>query len=211
MTPSVERFGGSATSLIYLINMLQEYANLVHSARSRRRFIAADPITWQTLTQLVDLARVAPSAMNAQPLRYRLVTEPSEVAEIFECTNWAKGLRTGPAPTPEERATAWIVILSEGTQSSPGIDVGIAAQTIQLGASAAGYAACMLLSIDKPRITTALDLPANMRIELLLGLGRPGEQVVIDELRPGTQTPYWRTPDQVHHVPKRRLEDILVK
>lgn len=210
MTSSVERFGSTEYELLYVTDMLEDYAKLVRSARSRRRYIAADPIPRETLTQLVDLARVAPSAMNAQPLRYRLVTDSSEVAEIFECTNWAKGLRTGPAPTPEERATAWIVILSEGTQASPGIDVGIAAQTIQLGASAAGYAACMLLSIDKPRITAALDLPPNMKIELLLGLGRPGEQVIIEELRPGTQTPYWRTPDQTHHVPKRPLKDILV-
>ena len=190
--------------------MLEEYAKLVQSARSRRRYVAADPISRETLLRLIDLARIAPSAMNAQPLRYRLVTDPAEVASVFTFTNWAKGLRTGPAPTPAERATAWIVILSQAATMSPGIDVGIAAQTIQLGAAAAGYAACMLLAIDKPQIAATLNIPADMQIELLMGLGRPGEKVVIEELVAGTPTPYWRTPDQVHHVPKRRLDDILV-
>jgi len=190
--------------------MLDIYKKLVHSARSHRRYIAAQPVPREVLVQLVDLARLSPSAMNAQPLRYRVVSETAESAEVFQCTNWAKGLRTGPAPTPEERATGWIVILSHQPPLNPGIDVGIAAQTIQLGAAVAGYAACMLLSIDKPRIAQAVKLPSDMAIELLIAIGKPGEKIVLEELNPGTPTPYWRTADQVHHVPKRRLQDVLL-
>lgn len=190
--------------------MLNQFTTLVRAARSRRRYISADPISRDMLLQFVDLARLSPSGMNAQPLRYRIVTEPAEVAGIFTCTNWAKGLRTGPAPTPAERATGWIVILSHNPAMDPAIDVGIAAQTIQLAATAAGYAACMLGAIDRPRIKEILHLPADMKLELLLALGRPGEEVSLEVLETGTQTPYWRTPDQVHHVPKRKLADVLI-
>lgn len=190
--------------------MLNQFADLVCAARSRRRYVSADPISREMMLKLVDIARMVPSAMNAQPLRYRIVTDPAEVAQVFECTNWAKGLRTGPAPTPAERATGWIVILSHNPSFDPSVDVGIAAQTIQLAATAAGYAACMLGAIDRPRIKEILGLPAEMKLELLLGLGRPGEQVALEVLAKGAQTLYWRTPDQVHHVPKRKLEDVLI-
>jgi nitroreductase len=190
--------------------MLDQFADLVRRARSRRRYVAADAISRETMLQLVDIARNVPSGMNAQPLRYRVVSDAAESAHVFECTNWAKSLRTGPAPTLAERATGWIVILSHNPTLSPGIDVGIAAQTIQLAATAAGYSACMLLSVDRPRLQQILNLPVGMNVELLMGLGRPGEQVALEELPATGQTAYWRTPDQVHHVPKRKLDDVLV-
>ena len=190
--------------------MFEEFARLVRSARSRRRYIASDPIAREMLLKLVDLARIVPSAMNAQPLRYRIVSDAAEVGQVFECTNWAKDMPTGPALTPAERATGWIVILSHNPPFSPAMDTGIAAQTIQLAASAAGYASCMLGAIDRPRIAEILKLPKDMNIELLMGLGRAGEQVVIEELTPELQTSCWRTPDKVHHVAKRKLEDVLV-
>ena len=189
---------------------LSDFSTLVRQARTQRRYVNATAIPREMVIQLIDTARNVASAMNAQPLRYRVVTDPAECNAIFDCTNWAKGLRTGPAPTAAERPSAWIVVLSAQAQIDPGIDVGIAAQTINLAAVAAGYATCMLLSIDRAKITQVLKLPAGMKLELLMSVGKPGEHVAIEELTPGVQTPYWRTPDQVHHVPKRRLEDVLI-
>ncbi len=189
---------------------LNEFSALVRQARSHRRYNHAPTISRDVVVQLIDAARNVPSAMNVQPLRYRVVTDAAECDAIFECTNWAKGLRTGPAPTPKERPGAWILITSVPTQIDPGIDVGIAAQTINLAAAAAGYSTCMLLSIDRAQIRQALKLPADTRIELLMSVGKPGETVAIEELTPSSQMPYWRTPDHVHHVPKRKLEDVLI-
>lgn len=190
--------------------MLDQFSDLVRRARTRRRYVHADAISRETILQFIDLARVSPSGMNAQPLRYRVVTDAAEVAAVFPCTNWAKGLRTGPTPTPEERPSAWLVILSDKPPLDPGIDVGIAAQTIQLAATAAGYAACMLLSIDRLRLQEILHLPAGMKIELLMALGRAGEKVALEDIPASGATMYWRTPDQVHHVPKRKLSDVLI-
>lgn len=191
--------------------MFDSFANLVRQARSRRRYLHAEPVSPELVMGLVDLARQAPSGMNAQPLRYRLVIEPGECEQVFQCTNWAKGLRTGPAPTPAERPTAWVIILSsQPTTFDPGVDVGIAAQTINLGANAAGFSTCMLASVDRARVAAALGIPASLKVELVMSIGRAGEQVRMEEFVPGVQMPYWRTPDQIHHVPKRRLADVLV-
>lgn len=188
-----------------------DFSTLVRQARTHRRYVNATKLSRDQVIALIDTARNVASAMNAQPLRYRIVTDPAECDAVFQSTNWAKGLRTGPAPTPAERPTAWIVILSVAqTTLDPAIDVGIAAQTINLAAASAGLATCMLLSIDRPKIQEALKLPADLKIQLLMSVGQPGEQVAIEPLTPTAQMPYWRTPDQVHHVPKRKLEDILI-
>jgi hypothetical protein len=77
-------------------------------------------------------------------------------------------------------------------------------------ATAAGDAAGMLGAIDKPAIQTALALPADLEIQLVVALGRPGEKIVLEPLPPTNATAYWRTPDETHHVPKRSLEDVLI-
>jgi hypothetical protein len=45
---------------------------------------------------------------------------------------------------------------------------------------------------------------------LALALGKPKEQVVVDVAGPEDDIRYWRDDHQVHHVPKRRLADIVL-
>jgi hypothetical protein len=43
----------------------------------------------------------------------------------------------------------------------------------------------------------------------VLALGKPVEKVVIEEVKDGN-IKYWRDSDQTHHVPKRKLEDVVI-
>jgi hypothetical protein len=45
---------------------------------------------------------------------------------------------------------------------------------------------------------------------LTVALGKPKEKVVIDTISAGDDTKYWREEDGTHHVPKRKLEDIII-
>jgi hypothetical protein len=45
---------------------------------------------------------------------------------------------------------------------------------------------------------------------LVLALGKPKETVVVETVGPEGDVKYWRDADGVHHVPKRKLEDIIV-
>ena len=185
------------------------FPELVKQARSIRRFIEADPIPAEEVRRLVDVVRFVPSASNQQPLRYRLVTGEVERAKVFPCLRWASALRRWVGPQEGERPTAYILIV-KGRSRHVGHDAGIAAQTIQLAATAAGYGACIMDAMDKDALQRALGLGREMEIELVLALGRPAEKMELEELVFGANSAYWRTTDQVHHVPKRRLADVLI-
>ncbi len=161
------------------------------------------------MRRLVDVVRFVPSGGNQQPLRYRLVTDADERARIFRSLRWAAALKDWAGPAEGERPTGYVVILA-ATGKSPATDVGVAAQTLQLAATAAGYAACMLGSIDRPAIQQTLGIPSDLEIQLIVALGRPGERIVLEDLPRDGNPAYWRTSDQVHHVPKRRPEDVII-
>ena len=185
------------------------FPELVKQARSIRRFIEADPIPAEEVRRLVDTARFVPSASNEQSLRYRLVSEPAERAQVFACLRWASALKHWVGPGEGERPTGYIIIV-KGRGRYVGHDAGIAAQTILLAATEAGYGACIMDAMDRNALQRALRLVPEKEIELVLALGRPAEKIALEELVLGGSSSYWRTTDQVHHVPKLRLADVLI-
>jgi nitroreductase len=188
-----------------------EMKELVRRTRSCRRF-KQDPISEGTLRELVGLARLSASGGNNQPLKYLLSADPATNARIFPATIWAAHLRPWPGPAEGERPTAYIVILLDKQISAgAGCDHGIAAQTIALGAMERGIGACMIGSIKRPELAQALQLPDRYEILLVVALGVPGEKIVIEDLAPGSGTKYYRDAADVHHVPKRRLADVIVR
>jgi len=188
--------------------MLRE---LVLKCRSYRRFYEAEPVSMEILRELVDLARLVASGSNKQPLKYILSNSPETNDKIFSCLRWAGQLKDWGGPIEGEHPAAYILVLGDkDIQPSFGVDHGIAAQTILLGAVERGYGGCMLGAVDRPKLSKLLDITAHLEILLVIALGNPKETVVIDELLPGKNSAYYRDAKQVHHVPKRRLEDIIL-
>ena len=184
---------------------------LVKRNRSYRRFHQEVAVSRETLKGLVNLARLSASAANLQPLKYILSCGAEKNAAIFSCLAWAGYLKDWPGPAEGERPAAYIVILGDTEISKNfGCDHGIAAQTILLGARAQGLGGCMLGSIQRDRLRDLLHIPAALEILLVLALGRPQETVVLEDLPADGSVKYWRDAAGVHHVPKRRLEDIII-
>lgn len=182
---------------------------LVKKARSFRRYIEDDRIPPAVMRELVDLVRYVPSAGNQQPLRYRLVTEITECAAVFVHLKWAGLLKEWGGPIEGERPSGYIIILSPAGKN-PAIDIGIAAQTLQLAATERGFGACMLGAIDRTGIHKALVLPAELEVQLVVALGWPAETVKLEETPSEGSTAYWRGADGVHHVPKRPLAEVVI-
>jgi nitroreductase len=190
------------------LNMLRD---LVLKNRSYRRFYEEVDIKLATLRELVDLARNSASARNAQPLKYILCCDRARNALIFRHLAWAAYLSDWGGPSEGERPSAYIVILGDTEISrSVGCDHGIAAQSILLGATERGLGGCMIASVDREGLRKDLNIPPLYEIVLVVALGKPKETVVIEAVRAGTDTKYWRDADGVHHVPKRQLDDIII-
>jgi nitroreductase len=185
--------------------------DLILRNRSYRRFDATHAITRDVLEQLVDLARLSPSAANRQPLKYLLSYTTDTNGLIFPCLRWAAYLKDWDGPEPAEQPTAYIVILGDTTISSSfWCDHGIAAQSILLGAVRQGLGGCILGSIDRSALRASLELSDHYDILLIIALGKPCETVVIEQAQTGTDIKYWRDQNGTHHVPKRRLDDLII-
>ena len=89
-------------------------------------------------------------------------------------------------------------------------DIGIAAQTILLGAVEKGLGGCMIGSFRKPELKELLSLPEEIEPNLVLALGKPAEKVVLTEVSADGDTTYYRDENDVHYVPKRKLEDLIL-
>ena len=187
--------------------MMQE---LVRKSRSYRRFKEEKSIEEKTLRGLIDLARLMPSAGNMQPLKFVLSRTPEKNGIVFPTLKWAAYLKDWPGPSEGERPAAYVVILGDNeiTKSVPW-DYPIAAQTIALGAADIGLGACILASVNKDQLVAGLKIPPRYQVLLVVALGYPEETVVLEEMKEG-DFKYWRDDSDVHHVPKRSLNELIL-
>lgn len=184
--------------------------DLVVKNRSYRRFFEESVIGRETLLELVELARLSASAANLQPLKYILSCECEKNGLIFEQLAWAGYLKDWAGPAEGERPAGYIIILGDKRVSSSfGCDHGIAAQSILLGATERGLGGCMIGSIHRDKLAAALDIGSDYEILLVIALGKPKEEVVIETAGADDDIKYWRDGEGRHHVPKRALDDII--
>ena len=190
------------------------FKDLIQQNRSYRRFDQNYAIDSAVLCELVDLARLTGSGMNLQPLKYILSCNPASNATIFNRLTWARYLEGWPGPAEGERPTAYIIILGDTAikphvNTSANTDLGIAAQSILLGAVEKGLGGCMIASIDRNRLRDDFQIDEQYEILMVLALGKPSETVVIEPMEGDVK--YWRDAEGVHHVPKRTLDEIILK
>ena len=74
-----------------------------------------------------------------------------------------------------------------------------------------GLGGCMVGSIDRDRLRAALQIPERYAILLVVALGRPKETVVLEDAKDPQDINYWRDAEDVHHVPKRPLSELLLQ
>ena len=179
--------------------------DLVLKNRSYRRFYQDTTMDIETLTELVDLARLSASGGNRQALKYILSNQPDKNSLIF------KNITLAGNPAEDEAPTAYVIILGDITISKTfGCDHGIAAQSILLGAAEKGFGGCMVGLVKREKLSQALQIPPQYEILLLLILGKPKETLVIEgKFKEGTNMS-WVDDEGVRHIPKRSLDDIIV-
>ena len=185
--------------------------DIIAKNRSYRRFREEEKIAPEALRELINLARLSASSSNFQPLKYILSCEPERNERIFLCTMWAGFLKDWDGPEEGERPAGYVIILGDkNINSSFGVDHGIAAQSILLGATERGLGGCMIGSVHRERLRETLEIPEHLEILLVVALGKPKEKVVVETVGADGDIKYYRDAEGVHHVPKRSLDELIV-
>ncbi|MCM8772246.1 MAG: nitroreductase family protein [Candidatus Omnitrophica bacterium] len=181
---------------------------IIKKRRTIRRFKQKE-IPLELLEKFVDMARIAPSGANIQPLEYIIVNDKKIVDEIFPLTGWAGYLGKDGPPPEGRRPVAYIVVLinNDLNSSTPKHDAGASIENILLSATYEGIGCCWIGSINREKLREILNIPKNYEIDSVIALGYPDEESVIEEFKGSVK--YWKDEKGVMHVPKRNLKDIL--
>lgn len=187
--------------------------DIVKANRSFRSFRPDSPIPTETLLEFVELTRFTPSSVNLQPLKYKICTFPEECAVIAQNVKYAKALKGITLPPKGHEPSAYILIFLDKSISENLLtfrrDIGIVAQTIMLAAVEKGLGGCMIGNFNSDAICPSLGIPARYSLQLVLALGHPDEEIILEDAVDGNVL-YYRDENSVHHVPKRPLDEILL-
>ena len=189
--------------------------DIVLESRSYRSFNESIKIGKEDLETFIDTARLCPSVCNFQPLKYRLVYEHDEVEELLSLTHWAGFIPDAKFPPDGHHPTAFIVVCCDTSVvenvDSARFDAGIASQTIMLQACEAGMGGCIIGAFKPEEVSGHLLIPKKYRPIVLLALGIPDETVFICNVPASGSTKYYRDKANLHYVPKRSLEEVIIE
>jgi len=192
---------------------MKNFKELVLKNRSYRGYDESFTFSKEDLIDLVDHARLMPSAKNHQVLKYFLAYEKETVAQIQPHTKWAGYLPELGLPFEGTKPTAFIVILRDKNFDevfANGLqDVGISAATITLAAAEKGFGCCMIGAYSAVGVKEVMNLPEHLSPVLVIALGKPAEEVVLVDSIDGDIT-YYRDEANIHYVPKRKIDEIVV-
>lgn len=139
----------------------------IKKRRSVREF-TDEPLNKESITQILDATRWAPSGGNQQRWRFVVVTDP-QVKEMIKKVS--PGIFAMPAAfivicmKKKARARAWDEWLCAA-------DCGIAAQNIMLAAFSLGIGTCVVASFAKEALREILEVPEGIEPSLIVTLGR---------------------------------------
>lgn len=189
-----------------------DFKALVKRARSVRRFDNSHKLNRDILMSIVDTARYAPSARNGQTLKYMLIDAESECERLFPLLRWAGYLADWDGPEESERPVAYIVLLHDKTLGAyNAIDAGLTTQCMVLAAAEQGLATCIIGAMERENVikTLAIDTDRYDMIHII-ALGKGVETVIVEDMMDG-DIKYWRDDSAVHHVPKRTIDEVIIR
>ena len=187
--------------------------DLVKKSRSYRVFDENYKLEKQDLVDLIELARFCPCGKNSQSLRFIPIYKEEILKEIYPYLAWAAYLKDWEGPVEGERPTGSVLIVSkESTLTDPilACDIGIASQTIMLGAAHKNLGSCMIRALNRKKIAEILNLSEEYIIHMALAIGKPAQEVIIEDINEGENIKYWMDEDKTHHVPKIILNDLIL-
>jgi len=161
----------------------------IRTRRSVRKY-RPTPVAESTLKEVLNAARLAPSADNAQPWKIVVVRDEQVKLKLAAACNGQKFIAQAPlvlvaCGLPDE---AFQTV--GGYMSSHVIDVSIAVDHLTLAAHALGLGTCWIAWFKEDKVREILGVPEDVRVIALTPLGYPDE-----------------TPEK---TPRKNLEELVV-
>lgn len=181
--------------------------SLLQKNRSVRGYDHSFRVREDQLVSLVEAARLAPSAMNQQALRYRLVTT-EEADKVTPHIRMGAALPELNLPFEGTEPQAFVVICTTKEGRFVDIDLGIATQTILLRAVEMGLNGLCIAAFDREAVREGLGLSLNPQI--IVAIGRSAEHIEVVDIAEGEPQIYYRR-EGTHYVPKIKSEDLIIK
>lgn len=173
-----------------------DFLELVKHRQSTRAYDTTRLVDREIISRILEAARLAPSACNAQPWHFIVVDEPelkNKVADAASARLLGMNHFTKQAPVH-------IVIVEEKVNISSGIggilkdkhfaflDIGIAAAHICLAAEAEGLGSCILGWFNETKMKQLLGIPNNKRVVLDIVIGYPAQGLREKRRKPISET-----------------------
>jgi nitroreductase len=155
------------------------FHDLVASRSSMRNYDLDRPVSDEHLTAILEAARMAPSASNAQPWRFVVVRDPAVRALLIEEAFSGIHRRSRRVAAPVYLALCGvhgavdIGARAIGHSSYTLTDCGIAGEHAVLAAVELGLGTCWIGMFNRRRARRVLGIPAGVDLIALIALGWP--------------------------------------
>lgn len=157
--------------------MMNDFLELVKARQSDRAYDITRAVEPEKLERILEAARLAPSACNAQPWKFVVVTDKELSQKVGKATaglGMNKFAKDAPVHILVVEESANITSLLGGKVKNkhfPLIDLGIAAAHITLAAESEGLGSCILGWFDEKEIKLLTGIPASKRLVLVITIG----------------------------------------
>ncbi|GBE54051.1 5,6-dimethylbenzimidazole synthase [archaeon BMS3Bbin15] len=155
-----------------VIYISDEVIDAIHKRRSVREFVDRD-VSIETIKQILDAGRWAPSGLNNQPWKFIVVRDRELIARLSEQTSYGHILKGA--------AFAICVFLdreSSYDRDKDAMAMGAASENMLLAARALGLGGVWLGQIlaNRERVRQILKAPESLELMAVLAMGYPVEK-----------------------------------
>jgi len=146
------------------------------------------PVEKEKLNQILEAARVAPSAHNAQNWKF-VVVQDNQIREQLAQAAGQSFIKQAPVVIAA-------VALDPGRKMAGGVpayavDLAIAVDHMTLAATAQGLGSCWIGAFNQQKVKEILEIPPDNKVVVLLPLGYPADKPDSKSRKALSEIVYW--------------------
>ena len=156
---------------------MEDFLKLVAARQSDRAYDMSRPVEPEKLERILEAARLAPSACNAQPWKFVVINDPELSVKVGKATaglgmnKFAKDAPVHILVVEESMNVTSFLGAKIKDKYFPLIDIGIATANITLAAESEGLGSCILGWFDEKEIKKLTGIPSSKRLLLVITIG----------------------------------------